>query len=143
MFRPVLVQNQQQFLSTTQGKRRKQDVAATANDRVHQIREARLLVFSRLVTLDTVGAFDNQDVRVDRWNLGLDQVSVLFSGVVASVQNFEPSNVDEEHTSPEDVTSMVGREGDTRTRVDDLVSRDSSDRRKRHRHFERGEQRVC
>ena len=79
------------------------------------------------MALDTVCALHDEYVRVYWRNLSLDQMSVLFPRVVASVQNLETGDVDQEHTSTKDVASMVGRESDTRTRSDDLVGGDRDD----------------
>ncbi len=109
---------------------------------MNQVGEPNLLIISWLVALDSVSTFYDEDVRVYRWHFGLDKMSVFFSRVVASVENLQTSDVDQEHTSPEDVPSMVGGKGNARTGCNDLVSRNGDDGRQRHRHLERGEKGV-
>lgn len=60
-----------------------------------------------------VGRFADEQVGFLAGDLGGDEMSVVFTGVVASEHYFETGYLDEEHGTTEDVASVVGRDGDT------------------------------
>ena len=127
MFLPVFVQDQEQFLCTSQSKCRQKNVATSPDDVVDQSGEPCLLFFSTFECLDAIRTLDNENIGMYWWHFRLDKVAVLFTRVVASIQNLETSYVDEEHTSTEDMAGVVRCKGHSRTRRYDLMGRDGYD----------------
>lgn len=75
----------------------------------------------------TVSAFNYENVWADRWKFGFYEVAVLFPRIVPCVEDFQSGDIDEEHACSEDVPSVVGNEGNTRTDGDELVGGDGND----------------
>lgn len=55
-----------------------------------------------------VGRFADEQVRFLGWNLGGDEMSVNFAGVVTGEHDLETGDLNEEHGAAEDVASVVG-----------------------------------
>lgn len=113
-------------------------MTSTTNDRVHQTSEAKLLLVPSLKRLNPVGTFNNEDVRTDGWNFSFDEMAVLFTRVVASVEDFDAGHVYQVHAGAKDMAGVVWSESDSGARCDELVSRDRDDRRDRHGKVKRG-----
>lgn len=60
-----------------------------------------------------VGRFADEQVGFLAGDLGGDEMSVVFTGVVASEHDFETGDLDEKHGATEDVAGVVGSDGDT------------------------------
>lgn len=80
---------------------------------MHKLLELGLSVVSLLVFFDAVGAFDYQDVdlAVGRY-LSWLEVPVLLARVVASIEDLDTVNLDQEHGGTKHVASLVGCELD-------------------------------
>lgn len=89
---------------------------------MNKISKTQLLFVSWFVALHAVGAFDDEDVGPYWRKLRLDKMTVFFAGVVTGVEYPEAGHVDEEHAGAQDVASVVGGEGDSRTWSDELMS---------------------
>jgi hypothetical protein len=101
---PELVQNQQQLLSTTQGKHRNQTTAALHHNLLHQRRESVLSVLPLLVDVCAVGGFSDEDIRSHVGDLGGHQMPILLTGEVSGVQNLHAGDFNHEHRGTENVT---------------------------------------
>jgi hypothetical protein len=101
----------------------------SADDRMDKICESLFLLISGFQTLDAIGAFHDKNIRPYRRDLSFHEVTVFFTGVVACVQNPETSNVNEKHTSTQDMSSVIRCERNSRTWSDELMSRDGDDGR--------------
>ena len=97
-------------------------MSTSPNDRMYEVGESSLLVFSWLMALHTVCTFYNEHIGMYWRNLSFNKVPVFFSRVVASVENLEPCDVNKEHACPEDVSGVIWSECDSRTGRNDLVS---------------------
>jgi hypothetical protein len=118
---PVFVQNQQKFLGSTESKGREQNVTASSNDRVHKTGESAFLFVSCLQGVNAIGTLYNENIRANWGQFGFHQVTILFSRVVASIEDFETGNVDQEHASAQDVAGVVRSKADTGADVNKLV----------------------
>lgn len=104
-------------------------MSTTADDRMYKIGESLLLFFAAFQTLNTVCAFNNEDIGSYRRYFGLHQMPIFFSRIVASIKDFQPCNVDKIHASAQYVPCVVRSECYTGTWSDELMSRDRNDRR--------------
>ena len=132
---PVLVEQQQQLLGAAQHKHGQQHTPAALDDRVNQCRKAHLLLEARLETLGAVGTLADQHVGPHGRHLGLHEVSVLFTAIVARVQHTQPGNVDQKHARAQHMARMVGREPQTAAHHHLLVVVDRLDLAPRRKHL--------
>ena len=100
-------------MSSAKGKSRNEDTATLRDGRMDNISEAFLSHSSGLVELDTVGGFDDADVRGELWGLGSTKVPVFFTRIISSVEHSDSSNVDHEHGGTKDMASSVAPEANT------------------------------
>src|SRR2546425_1129002 len=105
-------------------------MAASANNRMNQIREPLFFLLPVVVTLNAIRAFHDENVRSDRRDFSFHEVTVFLPRVVSRVKYLQAGNVDEEHARAQNVSRMVGCESDARTRRYELVHRNRNDRRK-------------
>eukprot|EP00126_Sphaerothecum_destruens_P008623 Sdes_comp20282_c0_seq2m13849 len=112
MLLPVFVQDEQQFLRPPQRKHRDEASAPAVHNFLHGAREAAFAVRAGLVKLDAVGGFHDEHIGRDWGQFCGHQVAILFTGVVAGVEDADPCDFNHEHGGAEDVASMVGPELD-------------------------------
>jgi hypothetical protein len=139
VFSPVLVQDKEQFLSSTKSKRWEKNMTIAADDRMYEVGETLFLFFATFQSVNAEGTFHNQNIRSDRRNLCFDEMTILFARVVTCIQDFEPVYVNEEHAGTKNVACMIRRERNSRTYSDELMSRNRNNGGKRHRHVQRRE----
>jgi len=65
------------------------------------------------VFLHSISTFNNEHVNFDVGNLSRLQMTILFSAIVTSIQDFDAVDLNQEHGGPKHVASSECREFDT------------------------------
>ena len=87
MGRPVLIQDEEEFLSSAQRKHGDEAPASPRDDVVDGPRESALPVFSLLVNVCSVSGLNNEHVWTQGRKFRGHQVPILFPGKVTRVQD--------------------------------------------------------
>lgn len=132
---PVLVQKQEQLLSSAKHKDRQENTASSLDDVVDLGGESMLLVEAWFVGLCTIGGFADENVGLDGRDFSLDEVPILLAAKVARVQDAKACDLDEEHACTQNVACMIGGEAETTGDRDVLVKINSLDLAPRSQHL--------
>lgn len=111
---PVILEDEEQFLCTSQRENWHEDFAAAVENAGNGFEEGGFSLGAWRGIRDAEGGLGDHHVDfadVLR-HLGRDQVAVWLAGVVAREEDVEAGDVDEEHGGAEDVASRVGCDTD-------------------------------
>lgn len=122
MLAPVLVQDEQEFLGAAEGEDGHQHAPAPVEDAGDGLHKGLLALYAGNVGGDAVGRLGDEDVDLDASrNFGGDKMSVFLAGVVASEEDFETGDLDQEHGGAKNVAGWVGCDADRGDGVGSVV----------------------
>lgn len=113
MLAPVLVKNEQQLLSSSQREHGHENATSTVENGGNGLHKGLFSFKTWNVRGNAVGRLCNEDINLDAFrDLGGNKMSILFTRVIASEEDVETGDLDEEHGRSEHMAGRVGSNSD-------------------------------